>query len=136
MSRPFRVLVTGSRTWTDVRAIFEALDIVAVNGHRTVVVVHGGCPRGADAMAEAWVRRRADRGWPVSAERHGAQWDVLGKRAGFVRNQHMVQLGADCAIAFIHNGSRGASHCAGLAEAAGIPTQRVERASTSTEGSN
>ena len=47
-----------------------------------------------------------------------------GRAAGFQHNAAMVAAGATVCLAFIRNGSRGASHTTALAEAAGIPTRR------------
>lgn len=113
-----RVLVTGSRTWTNVAAIEQALRMLAVR-LPGATLVSGACPTGADAIAEqAWNAI----GLPV--ERHPADWDQYGKLAGFIRNTRMVALGADVCVAFIAGNSRGASMTAGLAERAGIPTHR------------
>jgi hypothetical protein len=111
-----RVLVTGSRTWDDSRAVFDAL---AACNYGRVTLVHGACPRGADAMAAAAARAL---GWEI--EPHPADWERHGKSAGFRRNAEMAALGADVCLAFIRDGSRGATHCAGLAEKAGIPVRR------------
>lgn len=114
-----RILVTGSRDWADFGRIAFALTEAAGGSVNTPTVVSGACPRGADAMAE----EAADlSGFHV--ERHPARWDELGKKAGFVRNAEMVSLGADVCLAFIKNGSRGATHTANLAEKAGIPVRR------------
>jgi hypothetical protein len=113
-----RVLVTGSRDWDDTTAIRDALAAVWEPG---AVLVSGACPTGADRLAEAcWTA------WGGRVERHPADWDGLGRGAGLLRNWLLVNLGADVCIAFIRAGSRGASHCARLAEQAGIPTRRIE----------
>jgi hypothetical protein len=121
-----RVLITGSRTWTDHDAIHTVLDAIAKEafaaGDTEVVVVHG-CASGADTLADLWVRRNAAQ-WPVRAERYPAQWKRYGKRAGMVRNARMVRLGADVCLAFIKDGSRGATSCADLAEDHSIRTER------------
>jgi hypothetical protein len=118
----FRVLITGSRTWTDPAAIHEALDTVtaAAGG---ITLVHGGAGRGADAIASNWAAVRKRAGWPVAVERYPADWGRYGTRAGMIRNAEMVKAGADLVLAFIRDNSRGATHCAGLAEKAGIETR-------------
>lgn len=125
-----RILITGSRTW-DRPELVSAAMVAAVRTHARrrglwhgpatwVTVVHGACPNGADQMAHDFALK-VD--WTI--ERHPANWDKYGKRAGFVRNADMVNLGADVCLAFIRDGSRGASMTADLAEKAGIPTVRV-----------
>jgi len=122
----FRVLVTGSRDWRDWRAIFKALDDIYAQ-HPHLTVVHGACPTGADKYANDWAAGAAVWGSKnVSIDSHPADWTAFGKAAGFRRNAEMVASGADLCLAFIRNGSRGASHCAGLAEESGIPTRRYE----------
>lgn len=124
--RPYRVLVTGSRDWDDVTTIGAALEQALIDaGHPgPVVVVHGACPSGADWHADRYARWMRGRGVSIDVEKHPANWQLNGKRAGFIRNAQMVNLGADLCLAFIKDGSRGASHTARLAEEAGIPTRR------------
>lgn len=110
----YRVLVTGSRSWRQPDTIYRALHR-AYRSHPRLVVVHGGCPKGADQMAAAWCEQ-----FHVPAEVHLADWGLNGRRAGIVRNGYMVERGADLCLAFIRDGSPGASHCAAAAERAGI----------------
>lgn len=116
-----RILVTGSRRWDDLpRLAFflgEAIGVLSMKDE--IVVVHGHCPTGADAMADALCRR-----YDIPVERHPADWPQYGRRAGFIRNDEMVKAGADVCLAFIRDRSRGATMCADLAERARIRTVR------------
>jgi len=118
-----RVLITGSRAWDDAETIRAALQVVADSAIRAnipmVTVVHGACPKGADAIADEWVRWYRGETL-VIAERHPALWDLHGKKAGMIRNAAMVKRGADLCLAFIRDNSRGATHLAELASEAGM----------------
>lgn len=113
------VLVTGSRTWDDLHAIYWAFRNWWEEAGQPdqPLLLSGACPRGADAMAEyVWERN----GWPV--QRFPAQWDLYGRSAGFRRNEQMVLEAPDVCIAFIRDHSKGATHTASLAERHGIET--------------
>ena len=111
-----RILVTGSRDWADAASVFRALDQTAAEAsYREITIVHGGA-RGADGFAHIWAIRNG-----FTVERHPANWRMSGKAAGFLRNQHMINLGADVCLAFPLGVSRGTRDCMRRAEAAGIP---------------
>jgi hypothetical protein len=118
----YRVLITGSRTWTNETLMREAFESINKDNEYNfrVILVHGTA-KGADSMAD---KIGQELGWSI--ERHPADWNTHGKRAGFVRNSEMVSLGADICLAFIKENSRGATMCAALAEKKNIPTIRFE----------
>lgn len=117
-----RVLVTGSRNLTDGSVIWEALD-AQLESREHIIVVHGDCPTGADAAAVAWAMSTDG----VFLEAHPADWSI-GKKAGPLRNQAMVDLGADVCLAFPLPDSRGTYDCMRRAAAAGIPVIEFEEA--------
>ena len=122
MTAPYRILVTGSRDWDDEQELRYALIHAATPYLPSVTVVHGACPTGADAMAGEWASNMA-----VAVEEHPADWERFGKAAGFRRNAEMVDAGAAICLAFIRNGSKGATHTADLAGNAGILVRRYLR---------
>lgn len=122
-----RILVTGSRDWTDrapvAQAILDAIGQYAphlivpdTHGPRLewskVTVVHGGA-RGLDTIAG-----RIAKAWTMPTEIHRAR-DFPSPRA---RNQHMVDRGADVCCAFASTWASGTGMCARMARRAGIPT--------------
>lgn len=115
-----RILVTGSRTWTDTDVIWGAFCDNTFNVLDRHTLVHGGAA-GADSIAGDQAKTL---GWDV--EVHPADWERYGKRAGFIRNAEMVKLGADVCLAFIKENSRGASMTVDLANKAGIPVVRFD----------
>ena len=130
---PFRVLVTGSRIWADdpLLSLYLGLAVQECAPGQPVVIVHGAAREGADKTADIWARNHG-----IPLERHPADWNRYGQRAGYMRNEEMVDAGADVALAFIApcplpgcrnrkpHGTHGAEHCARLAEKAGIPVRR------------
>ena len=128
MSDICRILVTGSREFDDystmcieIGGVMARRMATAERPYPKIIVVHGGA-RGADTLAQ-----RAAEAFGMQTERHPADWETYGKRAGFIRNAEMVALGADLVLAFYKQGAgnKGTDHCARLAEKAGLPVRRI-----------
>jgi len=115
-----RVLVTGSRVWSDSEAIHEALDREYERSPSGMIVVHGAA-RGADTIAWQWAMDMFYQRHLVKHEAHHADWDRYQLAAGHVRNAEMVKLGASVCLAFPLGDSRGTRGCMKLAERARIP---------------
>lgn len=113
-----RILITGSRDWTDRKVIAEWLEYELERSDNGMIVVEGGA-RGADRLAGEWAKANGHRG--VVHEQHPADWARFGGSAGPVRNTAMVQLGAEVCLAFPLPGSVGTLDCMRKAQAARIP---------------
>lgn len=117
MRQTFRLLVTGSRTWDDTRTVEHALAVILARHPEGVLLVHGACTRGADAIAAAYAARTP--GYQVEA--HPADWHWHGLAAGQLRNAEMITLGVGGCAAFLRGASPGTTATVRLARAAGIP---------------
>lgn len=140
-----RVIFTASQTWDEPDPIAHVLGLYtsfAFQTGRRLLAVHGAHWQGGDKIVDDWVRQQERRGWPVSQERHPADWDAdcipgrcyHGDRrikngrstcqaAGQYRNEHMAAQGAEACEAFRRDGSPGTGRMAELARKAGIPTE-------------
>lgn len=118
MAKTFRILITGSRDWTNKQAVEDAILDLA-NWYpfqwEDVVIVHGQCPTGADKIADDFAKECG-----ITTDPHPADWDAFGKYAGPKRNKEMVDLGADVVLAFPKGASRGTRGCMKFAREAGL----------------
>jgi hypothetical protein len=97
--------------------IEQALAVILGRHPEGVLLVHGACPRGADAIGSAYAARTP----AYQIEAHPADWHRYGRAAGHRRNTEMITFGADGCVAFIQDASPGSTTTVRLAEAAGIP---------------
>ena len=108
-SEIFKVIIAGSREYTDYKALKEKVDKILARkvGEGKEIVIISGCARGTDTLA---IEYALEKGYPV--ERYPDDWS-LGKSAGCLRNIEMAKV-ADALIAFpklTESGySRGTSH--------------------------
>jgi hypothetical protein len=105
-----RILVSGSRTWTDGHAIRSRLKTCGPPG----TVITGGA-RGADQLAETVARSLG-----FETETYPADWRGKGRKAGIIRNLEMLDSKPDIVLAFQHNNSRGTQHVIDEARRRGI----------------
>lgn len=111
-----RLLVTGSRDWTNKTLVEMALEDARHFLGEDTVLVHGGAV-GADTIcANVWSK------WGLPVEKHPANWGKHGRAAGPIRNQEMVDLGADLCVGFVlpYPKGRGTRDCLKRASEAGI----------------
>lgn len=116
------MLCTGSRAWTEEGPVAFELDRLQRSQmfEDPITIVHGACPKGADAVVDKVARLLG-----YAVEKHPADWSLNGKSAGFIRNEYMVRQGADLCFAFWDGKSNGTRDCLTRAVVAGIPVRIV-----------
>lgn len=111
------VLICGSRNWDDPEAIAAEIDRLPSD----TIIVHGGCPTGADAMADALARARG-----LTVRVFPADWRAHGPNAGPIRNNRMLREGQpDLVLAFARDLDRstGTRHMVHQARRARVATR-------------
>lgn len=105
-----KTIIAGSRAITSYYLVDEA---IRFSGFDITEVVSGGA-RGVDHLGEVWASRHNK---PIKI--FPANWNVLGKKAGFRRNIQMADY-ADALVAVWDGMSRGTAHMIGVARARGL----------------
>lgn len=109
-----RVLVCGSRDWTDEETVAQALSRFPAG---STTIIHGAA-RGADAIAE-----EVALSFQFYVEEYPADWERHGRSAGFKRNLEMLSADPDLVLAFQREGSRGTQYTIEQARKRGIPVE-------------
>jgi len=112
-----KVVVAGGMDFNDYELVFAALD-KAHSKHPDMVLVHGGAPKGTDLIAAKWAAARQ-----VAQVVFKPDWNKYGKkRAGFVRNDQMLELLPIGVLAFPGTGIT--ENLVDKARGMGIPTKK------------
>ncbi|MBQ9721533.1 MAG: DUF2493 domain-containing protein [Oscillospiraceae bacterium] len=117
-SEKFDVIIAGSRGFDDYAMLVRHCDYLFSVCKPNAII--SGTARGADTLGERYAK---ERGIPV--QRFPAQWDKYGKRAGYLRNQEMLDH-ADALIAAWDGKSRGTAHMIEIARQKGIPVRIIK----------
>jgi hypothetical protein len=105
-----KTIIAGSRTVGSTSVVEEACNYCGWE----ITQVVSGCARGVDTLGEIWA---AAHNLPV--ERHPANWDKHGKKAGYLRNIEMAEC-SEALIAVWDGESRGTSHMIVAAQRLGL----------------
>lgn len=103
-----KIAIVGSRDYQDLGAIKEAVAKIAAN-IPDAEIVSGGA-RGVDTIAVDEARRLG-----LKTKVFPADWDNLGKAAGYIRNEQII-LYSDKVLAFWDGVSKGTKHSIDLAK--------------------
>jgi len=81
-----KILITGSRDWTDYQIVFNAL----VKYYDDKPIIIHGAARGADRISG-----QIAYGLGYDVLKYPAEWDIYGKSAGPIRNSQMLTENPD-----------------------------------------
>ena len=107
-----RVIIAGSRVIEDYELVKKAI----VDSKLDITEVVCGMASGVDSLGERYAKEH-----DIPVAYYPAEWDVHGRRAGYIRNIEMAK-NADALIAIIRNNSPGTMHMIKEAMRRGIKT--------------
>ena len=105
---PFRVIIAGGRDFDDYDLLCEKCDRIFSHCKPTTIIC--GEARGAHQLGATYANKHG-----IEVLSIPAQWDLYGKRAGYLRNVAMADR-ADALVAFWDGQSKGTKHMIQTAE--------------------
>ena len=118
-----KCIIAGGRDFND----YERLKKVMDNCPHEITEVVCGKARGADSLGEKWALEKG-----IHVEYFIPDWESLGKRAGFVRNNNMAEYSCDSGetegllVAFWDKNSKGTEHMIDIATNYGMIVKVVK----------
>lgn len=111
-----RIIVAGSRDFNDYQLLSDTLMqyLNSIEYSSTQIKFVSGAARGADTLGEQFAYT-----YGYEVKRFPADWDNLGKRAGYVRNAIMAEYASEktgVLFAFWDGKSKGTKHMIDLAK--------------------
>lgn len=119
-----RVLISGSRNWTDENTVRK---VIYSFPPESVLIV--GDARGADEIARNVAQERSD----IIILEYKADWNKHGKRAGPIKNIEMFSQDPDEVYTFQIDNSKGTAHAIKLAEERNIKLTKFHMTSEENE---
>jgi predicted Rossmann fold nucleotide-binding protein DprA/Smf involved in DNA uptake len=116
-----RVIVAGSRDFTDYALLERKLDAIFLNSKPEEVAIISGGAQGADCLGERYAHVRS-----LQLIQVYARWNAYGRRVGYVRNKLMAEI-ATHLVAFWDGKIEGSGTkmMIDLAEQQGLPVRVI-----------
>lgn len=114
MGYKVKIVVAGSRGFDNYEFMKKVLDAFLLKDYKyEEIQIISGCANGADKLGERYADEHG-----CGKELMPADWDNLGKKAGYIRNAQMAEIG-DWVICFWDRISSGTEHMINLGKRAG-----------------
>ena len=118
-----RIIIAGSRDFNDYEFLKKQLSKFIKDHQNRRFTIVSGAVRGADRLGEKYAREKC-----IQLKRFPADWNNLGRSAGYIRNTQMLDYikQNDCegyVLAFWDGQSKGTRHMIKTAKKAGVPVE-------------
>jgi hypothetical protein len=114
-----KIVVAGSRNFDDYQRLKSVLNELIGDTQKENIEIVSGTANGADKLGEKYASETG-----LKVVRFPANWDLYGRRAGYLRNVEMAKYGTHC-VCFWDGVSKGTSHMINIAKNEGLELKIV-----------